>query len=190
MFHTDSDKFGARALFAAAALLFLGLAVRAATPDAPSPIDQLRVWAGHWALQIHAYQTKYSTAETRDGDSQCAWLPRKRWMVCDILAGEVNAQRGKPDNNLSVFTYSDLDKQYRNLKIDEEGSVTPLVASIDGNKWVTPWECDSGKGVKRFCKHTYTFVSPEKFLFTFEISEDNQHWTLLDDGAATRVHTS
>lgn len=61
------------------------------------------------------------------------------------------------------------------------------MVAIDGNEWITPFECTGGSGVKHFCRHTFRFVSPKKQLFTFEVSDDNQHWTLLDDGVATKV---
>jgi hypothetical protein len=171
---------------AAGAVIFLGLGAAA---DVPSSLDKLRIWEGHWTLKIQSYKTKYSPSppETTHGDNQCAWQAHKNWMVCDFLAGEVDPQRGKPDNTLSVLTYSDIDKQYRRLSLGAEGSVQQQVIAIDGNEWVTPWACTGATGVKHFCRHTFTFVSPEKQLFTFEISDDNQHWTLLDNGMATKV---
>jgi hypothetical protein len=191
MFHTDLDKRSVRSfrLLGAAAALLLGLPAAAATPQASSPVDKLRIWEGHWTLKIQSYVTKYSPspATTTHVDNRCAWLPHKNWMVCDILHGEVNTKRGKPDNNISLFTYSDIDKQYRRLSLDEEGSMQQQVVAIDGNEWITPFECTGGTGVKHFCRHTFRFVSPKKQLFTFEVSDDNQHWTLLDDGVATKV---
>lgn len=182
------DRFFVGSIAVGAALLF-GLAAGAATRDAPSPADKLRIWEGHWTLTIQSYATKYSVAppETTHGDNRCAWQAHKGWMVCDFLAGEVDAQRGKPDNSLSIFTYGDIDKQYRRMTLYTEGSMQKEVVAVDGNKWTTPFECPSASGVKHWCRHTFTFVSPEKQLFTFEISDDNQHWTLLDDGVATKV---
>lgn len=174
---------------AASAALFLGFAASATTPDTSSPLDKLRIWEGHWTLTIQSYTTKYSPASpaTTHADSRCAWQAHKNWIVCDVLAGEVDAKRGKPDNTLSVFTYSDIDKQYRRMTLDAEGSMQTQVVAVDGNVWVTPFDCTGGSGVKHWCKHTFTFVSPKKELFTFQISDDNQHWTLLDDGTATKV---
>ncbi|MGA7319547.1 MAG: hypothetical protein WBW98_03490, partial [Candidatus Sulfotelmatobacter sp.] len=59
----------------------------------------------------------------------------------------------------------------------------------EGNLWHYNYQLPDDKGKKLDLRDSYEFVTPEKRITRIEISADGgQHWTLLSESVATKVH--
>jgi len=172
----------------ASALVVVTAAHAAASATAIGPLETLRIWEGRWKVDVQVKETPYSHAATVAWNASCAWQPHGAYMICDYLSDGVDAEAGKVANNLSIFYYSDADKAIKHTGMGTEGGPREQIATVDGNVWTTTFEVTGHKGQKIECRNVYNFVSPDKHLDRFEVSDDNgAHWTVVKEGVSTKV---
>lgn len=173
-------------------VLALGLMASAATSDpskTPDPRDRINIWEGHWKVEVQRKETPYSHAAMVQFDVGCSWTSHRGYMVCEYLSDRIDPQEGKVADHLTIFTYNETDKAYKHLGVSKNFKTLEEPTTIEGNVWTTPFELTGDKGEKLQCRNVYEFVSPEKQLTRFEISsDDGQHWTVVSEGAGTKVH--
>jgi hypothetical protein len=173
----------------AASALVLGLMTSAAPAPEKTidPLEKMQVWEGHWRVQVQYKETAYSHAGSVTYNATCSWLPNRGYMVCDYLSDGVDPQHGKVSNDLSIFTYSEIDKAYKHVGFGMEGEPHEQLTTIVGNVWTTPFEVTAKNGEKLQCRNVYEFDSPEKQHSRFEVSTDGQHWTVLSEAVGTKI---
>jgi hypothetical protein len=175
------------------AVLALGLMATAATPDASKaddPRDKLNIWAGRWQEQVETKETPYSHAASVPSHITCSWTADRGYMVCEYLSEKIDPAEGRPSDHLTIFTYDDQGKTYKHLGISKNYKTLeePKVV-IEGNLWHYTYQLPGEKGEKLDLRDSYEFVTPEKRITRIEISADGgQHWTLLSESVATKVH--
>jgi hypothetical protein len=162
--------------------------VRADTFGA-DPLAKLDVWEGQWQVQIQYDKSPYSHAGTSSYSGYCSWLTNHGFMLCDFLSGKPVPETGKPDNAIVILSYSAPDKAYKHIEMGQD--LVPAMQStmtVDGNVWTIPFELPY-KGKTLLGRDIYNFVSPDKWLFRFEMSSDNgEHWIPVMQQEGEKVH--
>jgi hypothetical protein len=157
------------------------LPVCAQTSESAStdPSAKLNIWGGRWNVQIQTMETAYSHAGTSSYHGDCSWLPNHGYMLCDFVADRAPST-GKPGNAITILSYNDSEKAYEHLVLERDlNPQMKAVMTVDGNVWTIPFEL-SDKGKTYLCHDIYNFVSPNKFLMRFEMSNDGgRHWVLV-----------
>jgi len=174
------------------AVLALGLAVNAATPDStktPNPLEKLNIWEGRWRSQVERKETPYSHAASMPAHFTCSWTADRGYMVCEYLSEKTDAAEGKPSDHLTIFTYNDASKAYKHLGISKDyKTLEEPTVIIEGNVWHYDYQLPDEKGSKLDCRDVYEFVTPEKLITRIEISADGgQHWALMSESVATKT---
>jgi hypothetical protein len=162
--------------FLAAALAASSFAMAA---DAPSPLDQLSVFAGTWKSDTQNFKTPYS--EESSGSytlvNQC-WKAGA-FFVCNQSVEGVS-------RSLLVFSYKGGDT-YKEVAISADtgiGSNGTLL--VDGGVWTFPAESHKLGQVVYF-RTVNVYNGNDNLDFREEYSDDQQTWTLMAKGHETRV---
>ncbi len=174
-------------------VLTLGLTARAADSDSSKtadPRDKLNIWEGRWKEQVETKETPYSHAASVPSHITCSWTADRGYMVCEYLSEKIDPAEGRPSDHLTIFTYDDKGKTYKHLGVSKDFKTLeePKVI-IEGKLWHYTYQLPDDKGKELDLRDSYEFVTPEKRITRIEISADGgQHWTLLSESVATKVH--
>jgi hypothetical protein len=153
--------------------------------ETPDPRERMDVWAGRWDDVGEVKETAYSHAAPFHKSVTCGWTGDRGFMVCEYR--DVGVPPGETADNLSIYTYDEVAKAFRNYGIGNH-RVTDTPVVVEGNVWRCVHQETTKSGAKLEFRDTYEFVSPTKRLTRIEISSDGgQHWILIANEIETRT---
>lgn len=147
-------------------------------------VDALGAYVGVWEGKGTAKDTIYSKAGDTSATTDCKWSPNHGYLICDQM---IHNPEGKDQNDLSIFTYNEATQSYDFFGLSRNASDTRTPKlTIEAKRWTYSGTFDDGPKHIQY-RTVNDFTSPTTVTYRAEYSEDGKHWTVMSEGASTRV---
>src|SRR5512140_3176347 len=158
-----------------------------AQPPKPGPEAQrLAFMLGSWQDQSELRESPMGPAGKVTGTTNCEWFTGNFQVVC---RSEFDGPTGR-GAVMSIVAWDAGRKAYVGFGMNSSGWVGQTTGQVTGNTWTFTAETllpDARLGKVAKMRWTVVDLSPTRQTNRFEVSLDGGAWTLVAEGASTKV---